>query len=147
MTIERILVPIDFSERSLQALDDAVEFSRPYNAEIIVLFVLKRGFHDSPLLVPNPRTLQRDQKMVAEDELAKIATRIAQAGVRCRTLAEFGGAYETIVQTAETVKADLIVISASGRTGLAHVLIGSVAERVVQHANCPILLLREPHTS
>ena len=50
MAIEKVLVPIDFSEPSLRALDEAVEFSRPYDAELILLSVVERGFYESPLL-------------------------------------------------------------------------------------------------
>jgi nucleotide-binding universal stress UspA family protein len=63
MAIERILVPIDFSQPSLRALDDAVEFSRPYEARLTILYVVERGFYGSQLLsVTDPRDcfVQRD---------------------------------------------------------------------------------------
>jgi len=141
MGIERILVPIDFSESSLKALDEAVEFSRPYEAELIVLFVVERGFYESPLLVPDSGAVLEHQAGGAEEKLNKICRTLVRRGVKCRRLVEFGVAYQDIVETAKKVHANLIVLSSHGRTGLAHVLIGSVAERVVQHAACPVLVI------
>jgi nucleotide-binding universal stress UspA family protein len=63
-------------------------------------------------------------------------------GINCWAIVEGGVAYKAIVDTAKRIKASLIVISTHGRTGLAHVLIGSVAERVVQHSACPVLTIR-----
>jgi len=142
MAIERILVPIDFSESSLKALDEAVEFSRPYGAELILLFVVEHGFYESPLLVPDSGALLKHQARATEEKLEKICRSLGKRGVTCRTFVESGVAYQAIVETAKKVHANLIVISTHGRTGLAHVLIGSVAERVVQHAACPVLVIR-----
>lgn len=141
MAIERILVPIDFSESSLRALDDAVEFSRPYEAELILLFVVERGFYESPLLVPDSGALLKHQARATEEKLEEMCRDLGKQGVKCRTLVEFGVAYQAIIEAANKAHANLIVISSHGRTGLAHVLIGSVAERVVQHAVCPVLVI------
>jgi nucleotide-binding universal stress UspA family protein len=70
--IERVLVPIDFSAPSLKALDDAVEFSRPYNAELILIFVVERGYHESPVLVPDSGAILQHQAEVARDRLEEI---------------------------------------------------------------------------
>jgi universal stress protein A len=141
MAIERILVPIDFSDPSLRALDQAVEFSRPYEAELILLFVVERGYYESPLLVPDSGSVLEHQARAAEEKLEEMCRTLGKQGVKCRTLVEFGVAYQEIVEAAAKVQANLIVISSHGRTGLAHVLIGSVAERVVQHAVCPVLVI------
>ena len=141
MAIERILVPIDFSASSLRALDEAVEFSRPYEAELILLFVVERGYYESPMLVPGSGSILEHQARASEEKLKEISKNLAKAGVRCRTLIETGVAYQAIVESAKKVHADLIVLSSHGRTGLAHVLIGSVAERVVQHATCSVLVV------
>ena len=147
MAIERILVPIDFSESSLRALDEAVEFSRPYEAELILLFVVERGFYESPLLVPDSGALLEHQAGATEEKLGEMCRSLRKQGVKCRTFLESGVAYQAIVEVARKVRANLIFISTHGRTGLAHSLIGSVAERVVQHAACPVLVihtLRKP---
>jgi universal stress protein A len=140
--IERILVPIDFSAPSLRALDEAVEFSRPYNAELILMFVVERRYYESPVLVPDSGAILQHQAEIARDRLEKICTRLRGGGINCRAIVEGGLAYKVIVDTAKRIKASLILISTHGRTGLPHVLIGSVAERVVQHSACPVLTLR-----
>jgi universal stress protein A len=142
MTIRRILVPIDFSEPSLKTLDEAVEFRRPYDAELILMFAVERSFNQSPLLVPDSGALLEQQARAAEAKLEEICGGLGKRGVKCRTLVDFGVPYQAIVYAAKKIKASLIIMSTHGRTGLAHVLIGSVAERVLQHAECPILLFR-----
>ena len=142
MSIERILVPIDFSQPSLRALDDAVEFSRPYEARLTILYVVERGLYGSPLLVTDPRVLGEKERKAAEKRLARLAQQIGKRGIECNTLVRFGVAYAEILATARRIKADLIILSTHGRTGLAHVFIGSVAERVVREATCPVLTIR-----
>jgi universal stress protein A len=141
MGIERILVPIDFSDSSLKALDEAVEFSRPYEAELILLFVVERRYYEAPLFVPDSGAVLEHQAGAAEEKLEEICRTLVKRAVKCRRLVEFGVAYQAIIEAANKVRANLIVISSHGRTGLAHVLIGSVAERVVQHAVCPVLVI------
>jgi universal stress protein A len=139
--IERILVPIDFSASSLKAVDEAVEFSRPYEAELILLFVVERMIYESPLLVIDSGALLENQARAAEEKLEEICRRLRKGGIKCRGLVESGAAYQAIVEAAKKVHADLIVISTHGLTGLVHILMGSVAERVVQHAVCPVLVI------
>ncbi|HUY18790.1 MAG TPA: universal stress protein [Candidatus Binataceae bacterium] len=146
MDIERILVPIDFSEPSLAVLDDAVEFSRPYEARLTILYVVEGGSSASPLLVDGTALGERE-KTAAEKKLARLAEQIAKRGIECITLLRFGVAHAEILATAKRIKANLIIMSTHGRTGLAHVLIGSVAERVVREATCPVMTIRTAERS
>ena len=130
MAIERILVT---------ALDEAVEFSRPYEAELILRFVVERGFYESPLLVTDSGAVLEHQARAAE-KIEEICRSLGKCGVKCRAIVEIGVGYQAIVEAVKKVHANLIVISTHGRTGLAHVLSGSVAERVVQHAVCTVLV-------
>jgi Universal stress protein family len=86
LAIERILVPIDFSAPSLQALDEAVEFSRPYDAELIVMFVVERTYYESPLLEPDSGAVFKHQTQAAEEKLEEICRDLGKRGVACRTL-------------------------------------------------------------
>lgn len=140
LSIERIVVPIDFSAPSLEALDTAVEFSRPYEAEIIVMFAIEPA--GSPILEAGSEDVLGQEATTAEEKLEEVCQSLGKQGIACRTRIEIGPAAEAIIRAAATLKADLIVMSTHGRTGLAHVLIGSVAENVVRHARCPILLIR-----
>jgi nucleotide-binding universal stress UspA family protein len=111
MAMERILVPIDFSQPLLRTLDDAVEFKRPYEAELILMFAVERSYYESPLLVPDSGALLEHQARAAEERLEEICRSLGKRGVRYRTLVEFGVAYQAIVDAAKKAKASLIVMS------------------------------------
>lgn len=148
-TIRRILVPTDFSEHSRAALDYAAALARSLEASIDVLHVW-----EAPAFVPPGgfyETGGRDTSLVdiirknAESSLAEFVADAKKRGVEVQaSFAELGSPSQTITQFAETRGYDLIVIGSHGRTGLAHALIGSVAERVVRHACCPVLAVRKP---
>ena len=133
MAIERILVPIDFSPASLRALDDAVEFSLPYEAQLILLHVVERA----RFALPPAKEME-----AAAAKLARIQRRLTRRGIDCRTLVRSGVPYATIIDEVKKLKINLIVISTHGRSGLAEFLIGSVAERVVRGSPCPVLVIR-----
>jgi nucleotide-binding universal stress UspA family protein len=133
MMIERILVPVDFSTQSLRALDDAVEFSLPYEAQLIIMNVVERATFELP---------PAKEMEAAAAKLAQIQGRVRGRGIHCRTLVRSGVPYKTIIDEANKIKANLIVISTHGRSGLAEFLIGSVAERVVRGSLCPVLVIR-----
>lgn len=146
MRFERIVVPVDFSPPSMRALETAIELAKPLRAELLVVHALQRldyvaaGEMWAPAFDTGMLLEQFGQ--AASKELAAIATMLAKRRVRARTILDIGPAYEVIVDTAKKRRADLIVISTHGRTGLAHVLMGSVAERVVRHAPCAVLTIR-----
>ncbi len=133
MAIERILVPVDFSPPSLRALDDAVEFSLPYEAQMIVMNVVERARFELP---------PAKEMEAAAAKLAQIQRRLTRRGIHCRILVRSGVPYKTIIDEANKIKASLIIISTHGRSGLTEFLIGSVAERVVRGSPCPVLVIR-----
>jgi universal stress protein A len=146
---QKILAPTDFSPASTLALEAAAILANQFGASIALLYV-----YDPTLLSPlyavpgagaileaTPRapefeeTVQREMQRLRDERLAGIAN--VEFAVKQHT-----SAAEGICEAAITLGADLIVLSTHGRTGLAHMLIGSVAERVVRHAPCPVLTLR-----
>lgn len=145
MPIKQILVPVDFSEVSMQALDYAVELSKGFNAAVAAVFVVEPMYYAAPPTAYGAATqvamLLDDQRKLGREQLGKIAARLTKRGVKCRTVLQEGTAYERIADTAKRLKADLIVMSTHGRTGLSHLLMGSVAEKVVRLAPCPVLTL------
>jgi nucleotide-binding universal stress UspA family protein len=132
---KRILVPTDLSPLSVDAIDYAVDLAMPDKAEILIVFVIEPIQYSIP-----PLLIKRLRKEAAE-KLARVAARVKQRYANCRTEVRFGVAYQVIVGLARRVKSDLIVMSTHGRTGLRHLLIGSVAERVVHSATCPVLIV------
>jgi nucleotide-binding universal stress UspA family protein len=144
--INRILVPVDFSDPSLQALDYAIEFGRPFKAELIVLHVVESAYYplvaDAFVAGYDMGLVQRELERAGREQLARLATRLEKRRLAVRTLLSIGAASPVIVATAKKLGADLIIMSTHGRTGLSHVLMGSVAERVVRSAACPVLTVR-----
>ena len=146
MLINRILIPIDFSEVSLQALDYTVELGKPFGAELVAVHVVEPIYYATPADVYGPSAnlgmLLEEQQRVAAEQLAELEERLMKRGAKIETVLESGVPYQKIIEAAEQRKVDLIVMATHGRTGLSHLLLGSVAERVVRSAACPVLTVR-----
>lgn len=146
MTIKRILVPVDFSKPALAALEYAVVFAKPFKARLTVLFVVEPiysaapGFGDGATAAM--ATLLDQQRQSARAQLVRLEQRYAKRRVQLRALLQTGAPHRAIADAAQQMKADMIVMATHGRTGLSHFLMGSVAERVVRSAPCPVLTLR-----
>jgi len=146
MKIKRILVPVDFSAHSLQALDYAVELSKPFKASLMLIHVIEPIYYTVPDFAGGAAGalagVLDEQRRAAKEQLLRLEQRYAQRRVRLRALLQTGMAYQAIADTAKQLRVDLIVMATHGRTGLTHLLMGSVAERVVRAASCPVLTLR-----
>ena len=144
--IRSILVPVDFSENSRSALEYAAEFARRFGAELDVLHVW-----EVPTFVPVESAALADAgtsilelaRKAAERQLEIFVATAAQKGIRVRDAKNVPGhPAHAIVDAATAGGYDLLVLGTHGRTGLSRTLIGSVAERVVRHAHCPVLTVR-----
>lgn len=142
--IRQILYATDFSATSRRALDTALALAKSRNAKLTVLYVL------APIvLVPEQYldavTMDRLQKQARQwstRQLGSLATRAKKAGVKASTLLREGDAADQIVRACRSTKSDLIVMGTHGRRGLQKFLLGSVAERVVATAPCPVVTVR-----
>lgn len=142
-----ILVPTDFSSCARRALDYAADLARASGALLVVHHAteLPLGVHGSERIHP-----EGAREAVRVDEYARSTARAhlddeaerLGGDVRVITRAEIGSTVHSILQAAEEMGADLIVMGTHGRTGLRRGLMGSVAERVVRGATCPVLTLR-----
>ena len=143
LKIKEILVPIDFSEPSLKALQYAVAFAEQFGAHLTLLHVVE------PVVVPDfayvPLAMDNDRIAAgAKGKLEQLCKKDAlDQRIIQKKLVRTGTPYREITDTARRLKADLIIIATHGYTGLAHVFLGSTAERVVRHAPCPVLTVRE----
>jgi universal stress protein A len=146
LPFKRILCPTDFSEPSSQAFIVTSELASQFGAEVSLVHVLSA----IPALPPDPNYLFRvpeyEQALHADAQrrLQKLADEIGKRGVKAHTAVGHGDAGSEIVRIAKEEGVDLIVIATHGSTGLEHVLFGSVAERVVRLAHCPVLSVRAP---
>jgi universal stress protein A len=141
---KRILVPTDFSDPSTEALATAVAFAQLSGATLDLVHVaVEANFVLPPPvdLAPVPIDMSAVMARVG-DSLGAEEARVRAAGISCESAVLMGGRPDTeIVARASATGAQLIVMGTHGRSGLAHALLGSIAERVVQHAPCPVLIV------
>jgi len=148
MKLKRVVVPVDFSQHSLDALEYAVTLARSFKPEIVLIFALEpaqfasAGHAYGGALPVNVEMLMAEQRQLAKADLDKLQKGLAKRNIRARALITEGTPYRMIVDTAERLGADLIVIGTHGRSGLPRFFMGSVAEMVVRHAHCPVLTVR-----
>ena len=144
LALRHILVPLDFSGLSRQALDCAVPLARKYGAKISLVHVAQSpfvmsSFPEGGIVLP----VNTDKLVsVAKTHLAELAAQLLPDELRGRTIVREGNAATEVVAAAKALKADLIVLSTHGRSGLKRVLLGSTAERILRHAHCPVLTVR-----
>ena len=140
--LKTILVPVDFSVSSMKALDFAVALATRFEASIELRYVLDPMYSPGRFEAPRLSSVRAEAVKEATLKLAKLAKlRVKPHGpVRHRVLK--GIAYSAIVEAAAKIKSDIIVMGSEGRTGMSRFLVGSVAEKVVRHAQCPVLMVR-----
>jgi nucleotide-binding universal stress UspA family protein len=141
MKLDKILVPTDFSPSSEPAQEFAVELARSTGASITLVHVYNPTPYEIPEGMPISGIVNVDGVIAEFRKLLEAAKqRALQAGAaRVDTLLAQGTAYAEIVRIAEQQGYGMIVIGTHGRTGFAHMLLGSVAEKVVRRAPCPVI--------
>jgi universal stress protein A len=141
-----ILVPTDFSEYSDRAIKQAVDIAEQNNAKIYLLHVVDRLQQcaiDYCIPIETMMKVQSDSEKEASRKMQDEAKKITQAKKIDVTFDVTSGVpFEEILKEQQERKADLIVIASHGRTGIIKSLIGSVAEKVMREAKCPVLLVR-----
>lgn len=145
--ISRILVPVDFSPHSELALRYATALASRLGASLDILHVVKEPItpraRGSEIPIPDLSELRTKLIAEAESQLEQYQAITEGSHVRTVTTVRMGQPAHTITAYAEAGAIYLIVMGTHGRSGLAHLLMGSVAERVVRQAACPVLTLRE----
>jgi nucleotide-binding universal stress UspA family protein len=147
LNIQNIVVPIDFSKVSTQAIETAKHLARRFTASIHLAHVRQLNYAadfvaPAPPVIPfSFMTYEQDAERAAIKELKKVASERGVSSATCNVLS---GAppFDEICQLAHTIPADLVVMPTHGRTGLKHIFLGSTAERIVQHSSCPVLVTR-----
>lgn len=141
MEIKTILVPTDFSELSNEAVDFALKMAARLSAEVFFLHVLE--WSDSPdKMTPLYQEGYTFIKERVSAFLNDLVERARAEGLEAGAEMASGVPSVEIIRMARKKAADLIILGTHGRTGLAHVLIGSQAERVVRHSPCPVLTVK-----
>ncbi len=145
INLKRILLPTDFSENSGVAVSYACALAEQFGAELHILHVMQDLVTMIPepgMAFPPPGDYLMELKKSAEENLAKIPDPAWAAGKKIVRVTRQGTPFLEIIRYAKECDSDLIVLGTHGRSGLAHVLMGSVAERVVRKSPCPVLTVR-----
>lgn len=145
IAVHRILVPTDFSPGADLAVRWAVELGTLMGAEVTALHVLDLSLGAVAGLPTEVASMYATGDLLEQvrKEAADEMTRLGRRYPRAKTLIREGSPRPTILRTADRLRADLIVMGTHGRTGLAHVVFGSVAEHVVRYARMPVLTVRK----
>jgi len=144
--INKVLVPIDFSDYSKNALRYAVQFAKQFIAKIYLVYVIEpmiypADFSMGQVAIPS---MDADMQTRATEELNNLAKSLIDLSVETEIIIRTGKPFVEICETATEKDIDLIIIATHGHTGVEHLLFGSTAEKVVRKAPCPVLTLREP---
>jgi nucleotide-binding universal stress UspA family protein len=143
MEFHRILVPVDFSDHSQSAFDMAIGLAKTFGAELHLLHCYQiHPTSIAPYGIVVPETFEHDIRMAALQRLSEWREKATAQGVRVREHITAHFPAEEIATTAEQLGIDLIVMGTRGLTGLKHVLLGSVAERTIRLAKCPVLTVK-----
>jgi len=140
--IKKILAPTDLSDLSCVGLRYAMETAAECKAEVIVFFTVPIGedwFPSSEGAAPEHDYVAKEKILLDKFLRDKFADELGRVKVKQKVAV--GAAHSSIVEFAEPEKVDIIVMSTHGRTGLGHILIGSVTEKVVERAPCPVLVV------
>ncbi len=146
IAVKRILMATDFSAYSREALDYAVYLAQNLDAELHLLHAFEPPFFSHTGVSPSVQhEVQKwivENKKEASEALQTLAKEIQSQGVKVSAIFKEGPPFLEILKAAEEISAHLIILGTHGRTGLPHVLMGSVAERVVRKSSCPVLTVR-----
>lgn len=143
MSIHKILVPIDYSEHAHIALAFAVEIARRFDAKIDIVHVWDRPTYVSDVLVSHGHGQRPIGEMIRENAERDMEDFMAKAALPPELLGRHylvsGDPAQALLAEIEREKYDLVVLGTHGRTGLSHLLLGSVAEKLVRHSPRPVL--------
>jgi nucleotide-binding universal stress UspA family protein len=146
ISLKTIVCAVDFSEYSDYALRYAVDLAKTFDADLKLIHIVELPFLPSYSLAGIP-----DLSMPVDEIEEGARNRLQETLEDCRSKhskvegeVRMGTAFLEIINYAREVGADLIVVGTHGRTGLSHILIGSVAEKVVRKAPCPVLSVKHP---
>lgn len=142
--VKKMLVPVDFSECSLKALDYAAGLAAQLGAKMTVLHIVEPAMHADNYLAASSSLDPTTENIVeaGRERLMYLAGKHVGTRAGNELLVRMGRAPSEILDTAKALGADLIVMGTHGHTGLKHVLLGSTAERVLRQAACPVLTVR-----
>ena len=143
MTINNILCPTDFSDMANRAISYAAEMALKYDATLHLVSVINEihGFDSFQVLAITTRDIHEHMLKITQEKLDELTSDISPSIPLHKEVLE-GHPSTEITRAAAKFDCYMIVIASHGRTGLEHILIGSVAESVTRHSHCPVLIVK-----
>ncbi len=149
IAIKTVLLPTDGSECSGKASGYALSFAKQYGARVVAIHVIDHRWEEQARLAlaevgqDMAQRIREGRKEEGERILRDVADAAKRAGISVETVLVTGIPFDEILRLGKELPADLIIMGTHGRTGMSHLLLGSVAERVVRSAPCPVLTVRQ----
>ena len=145
ISLQKILVATDFSSFSEQALEFALVLAEKFLAKLYVVHLWELPMTGSLLPPePYPESVLTEEQKAGEEHLTKVTNELRASAFDAEPVFVFGKPYLAIVKAAADLDVDLIVLGSHGRSGISHLLLGSVAEKVVRLAPCPVFTVKAP---
>lgn len=141
MEIKRILAPVDFSDYSEKTLHWAATIAEQWNSLVYLCHIIPQPNYPMMLGGGDLVKFETGLQSTAETQLQELADKLESKNIQITIRVSLGEPFNDICRIAEEEQIDLIVMGTQGRTGLSHALLGSVAERVVRYAPCPVLVV------
>lgn len=140
--IKRILIPTDGSDYSMHAAEVGVSIAKMLSAQIKVIYVIDDVVLDQLTKITKHEEIEQELKKDGQRNINYVLGLAESAGVKASSILAKGKPFEQIVNSAKKFEIDLIVMGTYGRRGAERILIGSVAERVIEYALCPVLVVK-----
>jgi nucleotide-binding universal stress UspA family protein len=141
--ITRILVPVDFSDCSLEAMEYTIQAAREFAASVTILHVIEPASYGLDFTLSHAGDAQKTTDAL-EKRLGEFTALLKGQGISARHVLQSGAPGSAILDGARAAEADLIVMGTHGRRGFSHLVSGSVAEAVLRQAPCPVLTIKSP---
>lgn len=142
MAFQRILVPTDFGDASRRATDLAVDMAHTDQASLTLVHTCELPIYTYPGMAMGGTDLLTALEEAARQQLDRELARVRESFPAATAILRTGTAWEEILATIDAVQADLIVMGTHGRRGVTHLLLGSVAEKIVRTSRVPVLTIR-----
>ena len=140
--IKKILIATDGSEHSLRAAEYGISIAKVVDAQILTVFVVDEVVLDQIGKITGREAAERELKEDGKGYVNYVLGLAEKAGVNASSLIAEGRPFERILHIAKDLNVDLIVMGTYGRRGADRILIGNVAERVIEYASCPVLVVK-----
>jgi nucleotide-binding universal stress UspA family protein len=141
-TIEKILVPTDGSDYSIRAAEYAISIAKTHDAQIMVVYVMDEVVIDKFSKSVEREDVESELKADGQRYVNYILNLAEKAGVKATSMVAKGRPFEQITGFAKGLEMDLIVMGTYGHRGAERILLGSVAERVIEYSPCPVLVVK-----